>query len=468
MATQEQTLYELIGVPEDADTNTIRKAARERLRRTHPDLGGDPELAAAINAAAAVLTDTDRRAAYDAKLQDPDLSVAEAAPDPSEFTDSWGEETAWDDPEIVDGEIVDEEPRPAPHPQEPSAPAPTPTTEPTPTVEAPYERPRRTPVHTVARAAMLHALLPAVATAAVLLLIVTVTGASQLALAVGLGAGVLIGIGAALWPTRRRATTPRRRTWVGTRTATVVAAVTAVLACGLTAVTGGYPTAGPALQGLIATMPGLWLTTTGVLRHHALRRRAIAPGLLKETGRIRGASAGTTAAEITAEITWPLLEQPGLAAARAFRSPESASPYNEAISCGNRIALIRTVVLPNEMPPGTTIYWSAPSLFLRGADGVPRPILTLPFTEAFRRAVASRATTPLRVQEFIVLAQPAGAGVPHSGTEHPGDVRVVPAREAVGAIAGWLRGEDSRRAATAVDHDVACAAVAAVYSPPKV
>jgi TPR repeat protein len=68
-----RTLYDVLGVKSDADPESIERAFREASKTYHPDLhGGD--LAAVsrfqdIVAAAAVLRDSDRRAAYDRYLQ---------------------------------------------------------------------------------------------------------------------------------------------------------------------------------------------------------------------------------------------------------------------------------------------------------------------------------------------------------------------------------------------------------------
>lgn len=60
--------YEVLHVHPDAPEAVIRASYRALMQKLkmHPDLGGDASAAALINEAYAVLTDTDRRAAYDA------------------------------------------------------------------------------------------------------------------------------------------------------------------------------------------------------------------------------------------------------------------------------------------------------------------------------------------------------------------------------------------------------------------
>lgn len=61
--------YEVLGVPREADADAIKKAYRRLARRYHPDVSKEPDAAArmsAVNEAYAVLSDPERRAAYDA------------------------------------------------------------------------------------------------------------------------------------------------------------------------------------------------------------------------------------------------------------------------------------------------------------------------------------------------------------------------------------------------------------------
>lgn len=65
------SLYDILGVEQDADIEVLRRAYRKLARRYHPDVNPDPrshDLMARINEAFATLTDPDRRNEYDAML----------------------------------------------------------------------------------------------------------------------------------------------------------------------------------------------------------------------------------------------------------------------------------------------------------------------------------------------------------------------------------------------------------------
>jgi WD40 repeat protein len=67
------TLYEILGVNNEASEEELRQAYRQLARTHHPDVSTDPkahELMAKINAAFEVLIDPSRRIEYDAKLSD--------------------------------------------------------------------------------------------------------------------------------------------------------------------------------------------------------------------------------------------------------------------------------------------------------------------------------------------------------------------------------------------------------------
>ena len=57
--------YTVLGVPKNADAETIRQAHRRRARATHPDAGGNAADFRAVNEAAVILRDPGRRARYD-------------------------------------------------------------------------------------------------------------------------------------------------------------------------------------------------------------------------------------------------------------------------------------------------------------------------------------------------------------------------------------------------------------------
>lgn len=68
--TDSRTYYEILHVSRDAPVEIIRGSYRTLMQQLkhHPDLGGDTATAALINEAYAVLSDAERRAAYDARL----------------------------------------------------------------------------------------------------------------------------------------------------------------------------------------------------------------------------------------------------------------------------------------------------------------------------------------------------------------------------------------------------------------
>ncbi len=68
--SENQNFYELLHVSRNAPVEVVRASYRTLMQRLrhHPDLGGDPRLAALINEAYAVLTDPARRQAYDLQL----------------------------------------------------------------------------------------------------------------------------------------------------------------------------------------------------------------------------------------------------------------------------------------------------------------------------------------------------------------------------------------------------------------
>ena len=66
--TPDPDLYELLGVPRDADADAIKKAYRRLARQLHPDVNPDPEAQETfkeISRAYEILSDPQKRAAYD-------------------------------------------------------------------------------------------------------------------------------------------------------------------------------------------------------------------------------------------------------------------------------------------------------------------------------------------------------------------------------------------------------------------
>lgn len=65
-----KTLYDILGVLEDASLGEIKAAYRRKMRHIHPDRGGSEDSAKQVNAAYDVLSDAQRRAEYDASRRD--------------------------------------------------------------------------------------------------------------------------------------------------------------------------------------------------------------------------------------------------------------------------------------------------------------------------------------------------------------------------------------------------------------
>lgn len=73
MTEERRNFYRILHVQPEAPLEVIRASYRTLMStmRAHPDLGGDAQVAARINAAYAVLTDPERRKAYDRALKRP-------------------------------------------------------------------------------------------------------------------------------------------------------------------------------------------------------------------------------------------------------------------------------------------------------------------------------------------------------------------------------------------------------------
>ena len=65
------THYATLGVAEDADQDTIKRAYRKLASQHHPDKGGDTAQFQAIQAAYAAIETPEKRAQYDAERRNP-------------------------------------------------------------------------------------------------------------------------------------------------------------------------------------------------------------------------------------------------------------------------------------------------------------------------------------------------------------------------------------------------------------
>ena len=75
------TLYDLLGVPQDATGEEISRAWRDAVARFEPGAGGSPAQFRLFNEAAETLLDPERRAEYDAQLAA--TTSAESGPEPA-------------------------------------------------------------------------------------------------------------------------------------------------------------------------------------------------------------------------------------------------------------------------------------------------------------------------------------------------------------------------------------------------
>jgi curved DNA-binding protein CbpA len=95
-----QTLYETLGIPKTAKPDQIKRAYRALVKRFHPDLfpnGSEAQREAAerlrpINAAYGILSNPQKRLAYDAKIRKQRSAYAEPRP---EYCEKCGKPTLY-------------------------------------------------------------------------------------------------------------------------------------------------------------------------------------------------------------------------------------------------------------------------------------------------------------------------------------------------------------------------------------
>lgn len=91
MPQERRNLYRILHVQPEAPAEIIKASYRALMSslRAHPDLGGDTEKAAQINAAYAVLSDPERRRAYDLSRSRPAGRSSAAAPAAADPAADW-------------------------------------------------------------------------------------------------------------------------------------------------------------------------------------------------------------------------------------------------------------------------------------------------------------------------------------------------------------------------------------------
>ncbi|WP_050671385.1 J domain-containing protein [Luteipulveratus halotolerans] len=107
------THYDVLGVEPTATQDDLRLAFHRKIRKAHPDLGGeDKALAQELHFAYETLRTPEKRAEYDASLAGhvSDSADHSAFEEPAAPQDDWGEEVADDDFGSTDEVIVDDAP----------------------------------------------------------------------------------------------------------------------------------------------------------------------------------------------------------------------------------------------------------------------------------------------------------------------------------------------------------------------
>lgn len=88
-----KTLYEILGIPQDASPSLIKRVWRKLSKRHHPDAGGNPGVFEAIKRAYDVLKDPEARRTYDATglIRDPEYWIRVAAKAKQQVADVIGQ-----------------------------------------------------------------------------------------------------------------------------------------------------------------------------------------------------------------------------------------------------------------------------------------------------------------------------------------------------------------------------------------
>lgn len=461
---QPPTLYDQLGVPDDADAAMIKAAFRKLMRTYHPDVYG-PEgeaISKDLGAAYAVLSDPQARERYDRELAGED-EAADAGPswvdeDEAGFEDAWGEEAQWEappeEPEAPEEPEDTQDPEPAPRVDPYPAPAERPRPRPEPKPTEPTERestwpltqyPKIVPRHP---AAMVRKWAAAAGVGVALCLVWALIAQApsqleELPRRAGLvGAAVVVGALAAYILARPAASKSKRSKKPSRQpdpdpvpaktTHALVVLVAGIAAILLFTPSGAWVFGAAGIAAVITAVCGfVYLRAVAVQKH--LDQYMKWPTL--RDNNLIGPAPGGAVEDLVRRDVERLLDIPQL---RMFRNATPGLPFRYALLVGDRVALVRGLMAR----PGD-YRWSGPSL-LRDVPGEPYPeeVLTGDYAKALRDFQAGMGPRITVESWLIVYPVPAGGEIRSQRAQ--GFPTVSTAATAVQSIGDFLVGGDRR------------------------
>ena len=389
---EEQTLYEILGVPTTASTEEIKKAHRKAMRAYHPDIyEGEREeaeyMSALINRAYMTLSDAEKREKYDASLRGEPEEPDESEDDPHTppYEDTWGTTSEWDE-DVVDEEVVEDETPPEPEP----APEPSPTprsddAEPAPSWESTAAALAGKSVRVTTPLSGL--MVPLLVAAGGVLVGFCFAGLQSYASGddgVPLGAGgvilgVLLGAGLAFFLCRKvEMPAPASRPLLVVILGVGAAVVVSPILLGMTVSAG-------ALVSLVSSFVGAYVLMRGLMAWRALEKIVKADSLKKNN--TFGNLPGGVGPDLLNRTLSALYTVPSV---RMMRNPDDNGLFSHAIANGNRVAFVKAIT------GFSGLYrWSGPSLLRERSDmvnngqAIPEEVLRA----TYREFASSTATT---------------------------------------------------------------------------
>lgn len=335
------TYYAVLGVSPAASQEVIKAAYRAIMKANHPDLVAETEETSARARAAAaayeVLSDVQRRAAYDKSLTSPPEPVRDV--EDEVFVDDWGEAQEWD---------LSPPPPPSPNLAPPPG-APTSREAAGPALPGwPPPQPEPGEVRLLAPA---QAVGPALVLAGVALVALLVLAASRVegpeVLASGQSRCVAVLIGMLLGAVAAA---------VG-RVRSVGLAVAAVLVGSVVVTVELVSPADLLSAARVLSAAFVGAVATGMVLG-ALRRQRQVDQVVRRSSLRSNNLFGTLPGGVAADLLDSDLSVLGdLHAARMMRCSQAARPFSHMVVCGNRVGYLIAVV----GPPGA-YRWSGPSL----------------------------------------------------------------------------------------------------------